>query len=123
MLKLTLVIREQGYVNRYLSEEGPDISKKFGMVRGYRTTIDSNSSAEIARKIQIKPEWGTPKYKVIIPEDLIRNVNIARPFGNTASQGWEFFTNSYPKAGPGGWPQFLISEVDLEAVEILELKP
>jgi len=117
------LINEHGYVNRYLSDESLNVSKRFGVVRGYSTTIDSDSSAEVARRAQIKPEWGMPKYRTVIPADSINSIRIARPYGDTGSYGWEFFTHSYPEAGSGGWPQFIIDDVNLEAVHITELRP
>ena len=117
------LIREHGYANRYLSEDGLNASKRFGTVRGYGTTIDSDSSAEVTRRAQIDPKWGIPKYRTVIPADSINNIRIARPLGDTGSYGWEFFTNSYPEVGPGGWPQFIIDDVNLDNVQIMELKP
>ena len=117
------LIKEHGYANRYLSEDGLNSSKRFGTVRGYSTTIDSDSSAEVTRRAQIDPRWGTPKYRTVIPADSINGIRIARPFGDTGLYGWEFFTNSYPEVGPGGWPQFIIEDVSLDDVQIMELKP
>lgn len=115
------LISTQGHVNRYLSEKTFQASQKYGTVRGYSTTVDSTSSSEVLRRAQIDPEWGVPKYCATIPASEISGIQIARPFGDTGKHGWEFFTNSYPKLGPGHWPQFIVHDVDITKTKITEL--
>ena len=43
--------------------------------------------------------------------------------GGSATAGWEVHANSYPKAGAGGYSQFLINSVPLEDVFIFRLDP
>ena len=116
-------IDNQEYVYRYLSEKGLSTSTQYGSLRGYTTTEFSTSSAEVANGAQILPEWGVPVYGVRIPVSDLNGFSVARPMGNTATTGWEAFTNSYPSAGSGGWPQFLINQIPLDPANIFKLNP
>ncbi|MGH8078455.1 MAG: hypothetical protein ACREPE_14185, partial [Lysobacter sp.] len=111
-------INSQEYVFRYLSEDGLNTSLRYGSVRGYTTTEFSHSSSAVANGAQILPEWGVPQYGVAIPVDKLNGFSLARPMGNRATMGWEPFTNSYPKAGHGGWSQFMINEVQIDETYI-----
>lgn len=108
---------------RYLTEDGlKKISLISNNVRGYTTTFFSHSAKEVARKAQIFPEWGVPKFGVaIIPTDKLNGFKLARPIGNQGTIGWEIITNSYPKAGAGGWTQFLTNPVHIDDVYIYRL--
>ncbi len=111
------------YVYRYLSEKGLAESMQNGTIRGYSTTEFSAFSEDVARGSQIKSSWGVPRYGVAIPVDELRGFSLARPFGNSATSGWEIFTNSYPEAGPGKFTQFLLNPVPIEKTHIFSLKP
>ena len=62
------------------------------------------------------------QYGVAIPTNKLTGFQLARPFGNQGGVGWEVFTNSYPKAGSGGWTQFLTNPVSVDEVYIYRLK-
>jgi hypothetical protein len=110
-------------VLRYLSDAGLKKTLETGYLRGYTTTLFSHSSRTVARGAQIFPEWGVPRYGVAIPVSKLDGFKLARPIGNSTEFGWELFTNSYPKAGPGHWPQFLIEKVHVDDTYIFRLNP
>lgn len=120
--RLSELIEKQEHIFRYLSEEGLKYSINSGNVRGYVTTLFSNSSSKVARGVQILPEWGTPQYGVAIPTNKLNGFQLARPFGNQGKIGWEIVANSYPSAGAGGWTQFLINPVNIDDVYIYRLQ-
>ena len=81
------------------------------------------SSAEVANGAQILPEWGIPQYGVKIPVSELNGFSVARPMGGKSTFGWEPYTNSYPAAGSGGWPQFLLNEVPFNPANVFRLNP
>jgi len=121
--RLGEAIDNQEYVYRYLSEKGLSDSTRYGTLRGYTTTTSSMSSAEVANGVQILPEWGIPQYGVKIPVSELNGFSVARPMGGKSTLGWEPFANSYPAAGSGGWPQFLLNEVPFNPANVFKLKP
>jgi len=121
--RFTESINSQDTVYRYLSHESLQKTLTAGSVRGYTTTMFSHSSFEVAQAAQILPEWGIPEYGIAIPTNKMNGFKLARPFGGSAETGWEPYTNSYPVAGPGHWPQFLINQVSIDDVYIYRLKP
>lgn len=127
--RLNEMINSQEYVFRYLTEDSLAASLRYGSVRGYTTTTFSSSTREIIRGAQLKDwagkggdEW-IPRYGVAIPTSKLNGFQVPRPFGNSGTEGWEAFTNSYPEAGPGGWSQFLMNGVPIEDVHIFSLRP
>jgi hypothetical protein len=119
--RLAEAIYDQDYIFRYLSEEGLDRALRSGTIRGYGTTEFSHSGSTVARSSQIMPAWGEPAYGVAIPVDSLRGFGVARPFGNSATRGWEIYTNSYPAAGSGGWSQFLLDPIPINETYIFRL--
>lgn len=105
------------------------MANEYGSVRGYTTTNFSHSSSEIMDGTQILEQWlggphlGSVRYGAAIPVDKLRGVSIVRPMENSATSGWELFTNSYPEAGKGGFSQFLIDSVPIEDVKLFTLEP
>ena len=80
-------------------------------------------SSAVSNGAQILPEWGVPKYGVAIPVGELNGFSIARPMGGKATTGWEVYTNSYPKAGSGGFSQFLLNSVPIDRTHIFRLNP
>lgn len=68
------------------------------------------------------PPTGKVKYRVEIPTNKLGGFDIPRPFGGSQQQGWEYYTNSYPRYGQGGWTQFQINPIPLSDVVVKELK-
>ena len=116
-------INKQDYVYRYLSQTSLDASARYGTVRGYTTTVFSESTSEVMSGAQIKAEWGVPEYGVKIPVSELDGFQVARPMGDKALTGWEPFTNSYPEAGHGGWTQFKVNPVKYRPENVFKLKP
>ena len=121
-------IYSQDTIYRYLTESGYNASLRHDSVAGYSTTFFSEFADEVMSGAQITKHWpGRPAtgdviYRVEIPTGKLNGFSIPRPNGGDAKIGWEYYTNSYPEYGKGGWTQFNMNPVPLKDVVIRELR-